>query len=100
MSEQTTRGRSSKRALDPIERVAEVVFGLIMVLTFTGSLSVATAGNAEVREMLIGALGCNLAWGVIDAPAVPDGLPRGQGARARRAPRRAREPAIRAKGSD
>ena len=58
--------RSSKRALEPIERVAEVVFGLIMVLTFTGSLSVATAGRAEVREMLIGALGCNLAWGVID----------------------------------
>jgi VIT1/CCC1 family predicted Fe2+/Mn2+ transporter len=60
-------GRSSKRALDPIERVSEVVFGLIMVLTFTGSLSVATAGHAEVREMLVGALGCNLAWGVIDA---------------------------------
>src|SRR5262245_30431157 len=58
---------SSKRALDPIERVSEVLFGLIMVLTFTGSLSVATAGHAEVREMLVGALGCNLAWGVIDA---------------------------------
>jgi hypothetical protein len=59
--------KSSKRALDPIDRVAEVLFGLIMVLTFTGSLSVATAGHAEVREMLVGALGCNLAWGVIDA---------------------------------
>jgi hypothetical protein len=60
-------GRSSKRVLDPIDRVSEVLFGLIMVLTFTGSLSVATAGRAEVREMLVGALGCNLAWGVIDA---------------------------------
>src|SRR4029079_7575177 len=57
----------SKRVLDPIDRVTEVLFGLIMVLTFTGSLSVATAGRAEVREMLVGALGCNLAWGVIDA---------------------------------
>jgi VIT1/CCC1 family predicted Fe2+/Mn2+ transporter len=47
--------------------VSEVLFGLIMVLTFTGSLSVATAGHAEVREMLVGALGCNVAWGVIDA---------------------------------
>jgi VIT1/CCC1 family predicted Fe2+/Mn2+ transporter len=47
--------------------VSEVLFGLIMVLTFTGSLSVATAGRAEVREMLVGALGCNFAWGVIDA---------------------------------
>ena len=56
-----------KRVLDPIDRVSEVLFGLIMVLTFTGSLSVATAGHAEVREMLVGALGCNLAWGVIDA---------------------------------
>jgi hypothetical protein len=57
---------SSKRVLDPIDRVSEVLFGLIMVLTFTGSLSVAEAGHAEVRTMLVGALGCNLAWGVID----------------------------------
>jgi VIT1/CCC1 family predicted Fe2+/Mn2+ transporter len=55
------------RPLDPIDRVSEVLFGLIMVLTFTGSLSVAEAGRAEVREMLVGALGCNFAWGVIDA---------------------------------
>ena len=59
--------QSSKRVLEPIERISEVLFGLIMVLTFTGSLSVAEAGQAEVREMLIGALGCNLAWGLIDA---------------------------------
>ena len=32
---------TSKRALEPIGRVSEVLFGLIMVLTFTGSLSVA-----------------------------------------------------------
>ena len=37
-----------------------------MVLTFTGSLSVAEAGRDDVRTMLIGALGCNLAWGIID----------------------------------
>src|SRR5262245_20326481 len=57
---------SSKRVLDPIDRVSEVLFGLIMVLTFTGSLSVAEAGRDDVRVMLIGALGCNLAWGIID----------------------------------
>jgi hypothetical protein len=56
-----------KRPLDPIDRVSEVLFGLIMVLTFTGSLSVAEAGREDVRTMLVGALGCNLAWGVIDA---------------------------------
>src|SRR4030095_8764058 len=59
-------GESSKRVLDPIDRVSEVLFGLIMVLTFTGSLSVAEAGRDDVRAMLIGALGCNLAWGIID----------------------------------
>ncbi|HRI13340.1 MAG TPA: VIT1/CCC1 transporter family protein [Verrucomicrobiota bacterium] len=37
-----------------------------MVLTFTGSLSVAEVGRSEIRAMLIGALGCNLAWGLID----------------------------------
>src|SRR5207249_4453585 len=58
--------RSSKRVLDPIDRVSEVLFGLIMVLTFTGSLSVAEAGRESIRTMLIGALGCNLAWGIID----------------------------------
>jgi hypothetical protein len=58
---------SSKRVLDPVDRISEVVFGLIMVLTFTGSLSVAEAGRDDIRTMLIGALGCNLAWGIIDA---------------------------------
>jgi hypothetical protein len=53
--------------LRPIDRVSEVLFGLIMVLTFTGSLSIAEAGREDVRTMLIGALGCNLAWGIIDA---------------------------------
>lgn len=56
----------SRRALEPGERIAEALFGLIMVLTFTGSLSVADAGREDVRAMLIGALGCNIAWGIID----------------------------------
>jgi hypothetical protein len=58
--------KSSKRVLDPIDRVTEVLFGLIMVLTFTGSLSIAEAGRQDIRTMLVGALGCNLAWGIID----------------------------------
>jgi len=53
--------------LDPIERVSEVVFGVLMALTFTGSLSVATAGREEIRTMMLTALGCNLAWGLTDA---------------------------------
>jgi VIT1/CCC1 family predicted Fe2+/Mn2+ transporter len=56
-----------RRLLEPIERFSEVLFGLIMALTFTGSLSAAESGRQEIRTMLIGALGCNLAWGVVDA---------------------------------
>ncbi len=59
--------KSRKRLLDPMERVSEILFGLIMVLTFTCSFSVAEAGRSEVRTMLLGAMGCNLAWGIIDA---------------------------------
>jgi VIT family len=58
---------SSNRVLDPLERFSEIVFGLIMVLSFTCALSVAEAGREDVREMFIGAIGCNLAWGIIDA---------------------------------
>ena len=58
--------RADGRVLDPTERISEVLFGLIMVLTFTGSLSVAEAGREDIRAMLIGALGCNIAWGLID----------------------------------
>lgn len=56
----------SNRVLEPTERISEILFALIMVLTFTCSFSVADAGRAEVRTMLIGALGCNVAWGIID----------------------------------
>lgn len=58
---------SKDRVLDPVSRTSEILFGLIMVLSFTCSLSVANIGREDVREMLIGALGCNLAWGIIDA---------------------------------
>jgi VIT1/CCC1 family predicted Fe2+/Mn2+ transporter len=56
-----------RRPLEPIERISEVWFGLVMVLTFTCSLSVKSAGHEEVRAMLIAALGCNAAWGISDA---------------------------------
>ena len=56
-----------ERLLDPVARMSEVLFGLIMALTFTGTLDVATAGNEDVRVLLIGTIGCNLAWGLVDA---------------------------------
>jgi VIT1/CCC1 family predicted Fe2+/Mn2+ transporter len=56
-----------KRLLDPIDRISEILFGLLMAVTIVGSLSIATAGKDEVRTVLVGALGCNLAWGLVDA---------------------------------
>ena len=52
--------------LEPMERIAEILFGVIMTLTFTCTLAV-TADQLQVHTMLIGVLGCNLAWGIIDA---------------------------------
>ena len=59
--------RRTERVLDPVARVSEILFGVIMALTFTGTLSAATAGREEVRTLLIGVIGCNLAWGLVDA---------------------------------
>ncbi|NUT77381.1 hypothetical protein HNO86_20250 [Pseudomonas sp. C1C7] len=58
-----------KRApvLDPIERATEVIFGLLMAMTFTSTISVVTTDQEAERVMLIAALGCNLAWGLADA---------------------------------
>ena len=53
--------------LHPVDRVSEMIFGLFMALTFVGVVSMATAGREEVLTMLAAALGCNLAWGIVDA---------------------------------
>ena len=53
--------------LDPIDRVSELLFGLFMALSFVGAVSVADSGREQVRSMFIAALGCNLAWGLVDA---------------------------------
>lgn len=60
-------GRAPRRWLDPIDRFSEALFGIIMVLTFTSSLSAAQGGREEMREILLGAVSCNLAWGIVDA---------------------------------
>lgn len=95
MSETKSPPHTSKRLLEPNERISEVLFGLIMVLTFTGSLSVVEAGREDVRTMLIGALGCNVAWGVIDGILYLMGCltARGQAIRSMRALREAASPA-------
>jgi len=62
-----SRTRFVRRYLDPADRLEEVLCGLIMVLDFTliGGLT-AGAGKHGVRHLLIAALGCNVAWGIID----------------------------------
>ena len=54
--------------LDPGSHMGEALFGLIMTLTFTlgADLVVQEEGREGTRQMLIGILGCNLAWGIID----------------------------------
>jgi len=56
-----------KRVLEPVERISEFLFGLIMVLTLTCSFNVVGANRGSVRTMLLEALGCNVAWAIIDA---------------------------------
>jgi hypothetical protein len=83
-----------ERVLDPVERLSEVLFGLIMVLSFTRSIDIASAGREDVREVLIGAIGCNLAWGIVDAVMYLRTIlvERGRGLRIARAVRASTEP--------
>jgi hypothetical protein len=60
-------GAPGAEALSPVDRVSEMLFGLLMALTFTGAVSVAESGNGAIRTMFVAALGCNLAWGLVDA---------------------------------
>jgi hypothetical protein len=53
--------------LDPIERISEFLFGLIMVLTLTCTFNTLGANRRSARTMLLEALGCNTAWAIIDA---------------------------------
>jgi hypothetical protein len=68
MSQETAPAEALRESvLSPVDRISELIFGLLMALSFTGAVSVAEAGSADIRAMLIAALGCNLAWGLVDA---------------------------------
>lgn len=57
----------TKRYLEPTSILNEAVFGLVMTLTFTlGAGLIVKEGPNATHELLIGVLGCNLAWGIID----------------------------------
>jgi hypothetical protein len=62
------RKRFVVRYLDPASRLGEILFGLIMVLTITLTAGLTMdEGRAGVRQLLVAAIGCNIAWGIIDA---------------------------------
>ena len=60
-------GKTREPVLSPVDRVSEMLFGLFMALTFVGAVSVAESRDTQIRTMFIAALGCNLAWGLVDA---------------------------------
>jgi len=56
------------RYLDPATSLAEVLFGLIMTLTFTlgAGIVIEDEGREGARQLLVAVVGCNVAWGIID----------------------------------
>ena len=54
--------------LDQATSLGEILFGLIMTLTFTlgAGLTIQEEGREGARQLLIATIGCNIAWGVID----------------------------------
>ena len=58
---------SDLAVLNPVDRVSEMLFGLLMALTFVGAVSAAESGDEQIRTLFTTSLGCNLAWGLVDA---------------------------------
>jgi hypothetical protein len=59
--------RFIREYLEPADRLAEIICGLTMVLTFTLATGINISFDRQgARELLIAAIGCNLAWGIID----------------------------------
>jgi VIT family len=64
-----SRSSLMDRYLDPATTLGEILFGLIMTLTFTlgAGIIIEDEGREGARQLLIAVIGCNLAWGIIDA---------------------------------
>lgn len=54
-----------RRNLDPVDRLGEILFGLIMAMGFTGAVRLGLDA-ADSRALFVGILGCNIAWGIVD----------------------------------
>jgi hypothetical protein len=56
------------RYLRPDESLSEILFGLIMALTITaGARLFAEGGQIDAHRLVVATVGCNVAWGAIDA---------------------------------
>lgn len=62
------------RLLDPIDRLSETIFSILIVLSFTLAFRIIKLGSdpnqaipsSYINELLVGAAGATLAWGIID----------------------------------
>ena len=63
------KGSLMHRYVDPVTSLGEILFGLIMTLTFTlgAGIIIEDEGREGARQLLIAVIGCNIAWGIIDA---------------------------------
>jgi hypothetical protein len=68
MNSAEARSSLMHRYLDPSTSLAEVLFGLIMTLTFTlgAGMVIENEGREGARQLLVAVVGCNVAWGIID----------------------------------
>jgi hypothetical protein len=51
--------------VNPADRMAEMIFGLVMALGVTGAIRVG-GGDLDNHELFVSVSGCNLAWGIVD----------------------------------
>ena len=56
-----------RRLLNPADRISEILFGLIMALSFTCAFRITHADRMDVKAELFAAIGCNASWGLVDA---------------------------------
>jgi len=58
----------SEKHLSPSERLSEILFGIIIILTVTSTLNIGLLPEeSSMRIMAVAALATNFAWGIVDA---------------------------------
>jgi VIT1/CCC1 family predicted Fe2+/Mn2+ transporter len=55
--------------VEPADRLAEMIFGLVMALGVTGAIRLGGT-RLDSRELFVSVLGCNLAWGIVDGVVI------------------------------